>query len=80
MSAPKEIWIAMSESDTGVVLGFARKVRGYPHRYIRADLTCGECRLQNEHLALSCACNRYSGNMVNARPACMAFVPGEGER
>ena len=80
MSAPHELWLLGPDDTppTWTVDDMCIDYGGTGVRYLRADLTCGECRLQNEQLALSCPCNRYGGNpAVNVRPACMAFVPRE---
>lgn len=52
-------------------------------RYLRADLTCGECAFLKEDSDYSVLCVKHSWEIAAENPACMAFVPKhdrKGER
>ena len=81
MSAPHEIIVhngrAFSDLNThGMTDGFINTVQKVGVRYLRADLTCGECEKEGKPECLwfvdgDDECEWPSG----LHPACMAFVP-----
>jgi len=75
MSAPHEVWI-FEHRDGDVVL---TKLRSETQcvRYLRADLTCGECALDIDTTP-ACPFSAEEYNLPRKEnPACMAIVPKE---
>jgi hypothetical protein len=84
MSAPWEVWI--SPSEWPVTLEAHPSPGGDRVRYLRADLTCGDCGKHGNHNG--CAHDYHLHDAVNivaqkhvwpnhGSPACMAFTPKE---
>lgn len=79
MSAPFELWL----NEYGVK---SREMVSNGSRYLRADLTCGECAWKSVNSERKCAHSWPQNIMQNGGPfftpdddypACMAFVPRE---
>lgn len=70
MSAPDGVWIPFSPDGEMVGLAEERNECGDAVRYLRADLTCGECGIFHN------AMHKCRHNNVNDgdAPACMAFT------
>lgn len=47
-------------------------------RYLRADLTCWECKYLRGDSDYSVLCTKHSWVIAAENPACMAFAPKEG--
>ena len=70
MSAPHEVWVTVDDK-------VFRERQGIgPLRYLRADLTCGECMSHNQTFMV---CKTRGISVVCADLACMAFVSKEEE-
>jgi len=71
MSAPIEVWV----DDLGTYSSHDQlQWAENPVRYLRSNLTCGECALRQHD---SCAKGPTAGVWGKQEPACMAFVPKE---
>jgi hypothetical protein len=73
MSAPYEVWVKDGRWHTGESKAVPRT------RYLRADLTCGECDYFHHTVADGYRCDWKWQSAGSAIPACMAFVPKEAK-
>lgn len=73
MSAPYEFWAVIDKGEVVAVTGIPSG--GVHVRYLRADLTCGECRcLDDSEYWDKCP----HEDVEKHSKACMAFQPKEG--
>jgi len=76
MSAPHEVFCGTD----GRTEEFSFDVAPFNVRYLRADLTCGECRLDIDTTP-ACPFSAEEYNLPRKEnPACMAIIPKEEER
>lgn len=78
MSAPVEVWLPMYDDGTPQdTIDLEDRGIGDEVRYLRADLTCGECHWRPS------VCPHGEGTSYSVRkpmastPACMKFAPKE---
>lgn len=68
-AAPGEAWLTPRQAGHTTSGGGVAK-----HRYLRADLTCGECGILGSDDYATCP---HHGRVIQPdhQPACMAFLP-----
>lgn len=79
MRAPHEVFL--KPNAFGLMLPSDGDMSGEV-RYLRADLTCGECEMWDTDEGMSdgcgwCAAYKPHENRTTTHPACMTFVPKE---